>query len=913
MTTLDPWPLNTTKLHPPRVTANLVVRPRLFKQLEQGVLGSLTLVCASAGYGKTTLVSSWLVSSAPVRSSNDISLPAAWLSLDEYDSDLTVFVRYFCAALRTIFPSACAQTLALLSAPQPAPLNILVATLSSEVAGLPRDFIFVLDDYHQVSGVEVPDLLFGLARHWPQPLHLVLLTRHNPALPLARLRASNELTEIRSRDLQFTTGEIAQYLAAVLGRPPSEAALAQLERQTEGWIVALRLSTLSLPDNLDASALAASAGTDTNIAEYLVDELLSRQPPDVMAFLLKTALLDRFCLSLCEEVIDAIGDDRDARACLEWLQHTDFLVIALDDRREWYRYHHLVQDLLQVRAAAALGSDQVMGLQRRAAAWFAQQGLIEEALQQALAGSDFEMCARLMQQALCTVLNHEDAATLRRWLGMLPEDFRRRRLGLLMLEAWTLHFSFRIGELPALLLRVETLVAGETETLAADEAQLLRAQSLALRAQLAYMSNQAVRGIAYAQEALAILPPSCKFLRGLCMFYLGLSEQASGQGDAIERTLWLHYEAASDKSDAYASRILGTICFSELQAGLLEKARQSGTLLLEQARRGAMVVVEGWAHSWLGQVYYEWNELAAAAQHFQAVIRQRHSLHSFPAREGLLGMLRVQIAAGDADAARQTLDLLSQYDVDILGHETAATLSARAEFQYLQGDLVDAGRWVDSFNEPVPDQPLHSLQDPHVAKARLLLARGAGADVQAAQALIAALYSIAERTCNTRSMIVLAALRALALDAEGQDRAAQVSLQEAIELAQPGGFIRTFADLGPRLHELLHRLSRHSSAPEFIHRIVGTFPVLAKDGMPPSRSHLPLSPSLARCNPLTARELDVLILLRERLSAKEIARQLGISIVTVNRHSANLYRKLDVNTRWDAVAKAEALDILSPH
>ena len=326
-----------------------------------------------------------------------------------------------------------------------------------------------------------------------------------------------------------------------------------------------------------------------------------------------------------------------------------------------------------------------------------------------------------------------------------------------------------------------------------------------------------------------------------------------------------------------------------------------------------MVLMEGWAHSWLGMVHYEWNELAAAAHHFQVVTRLRYSLHSLPAREGLLGMIRVQIAAGDVGGALEALELLRQYDIDMLGYESPAALAAHAELQYLQGDTAGAGRWVDAFSEPVPDQALVSTHAAHITKARLLLARGAAADVQAAKAIIAAHYAIAERTCNIRFRIVLLALRALALDAEQQDGAAGASLQEAIELAQPGGFIRTFVDLGPPMQALLVRLAGQGSAPAHTHNILAAFPAPAKDGTPPSSSLQTLSPSLSLSDPLTARELDILILLRKRLSAKEIARELDISTVTVNSHCAHLYRKLGVNTRRDAIAKAEELSILPSH
>ena len=329
MTRLEPWPLNTTKLHQPAVTANLVVRPRLGDQLNRGVLAPLTLVCASAGYGKTTLVSSWLQGRETGNGTGSTDWPAAWLSLDEYDSDRTVFLRYFCAALATIFADACAQTLALLQAPQQAPLDVLIATLSSEIQALPRDFILVLDDYHTISGVEVPNLLAGLARHWPRPLHIVMTTRQNPPLPLARLRAKGQLSEIRTRDLRFTAEETAQYLTGVRGEPPSAPVLAQMEQQVEGWIAGLHLATLSLPKDVDAATLTVLAEADSNITEYLLDELLQQLPPDVLTFLLQSALLNRFCVPLCEQVVGRDAGERNARECLDWLERTNFLIVPL--------------------------------------------------------------------------------------------------------------------------------------------------------------------------------------------------------------------------------------------------------------------------------------------------------------------------------------------------------------------------------------------------------------------------------------------------------------------------------------------------------------------------------------------------------------------------------------------------------
>ncbi len=904
MSLTEPWLLNTAKLTPPGVAANLIPRPRLTNQLDRGVLGALTLVSASVGYGKTTLISAWLQSRAARHRAGDTDWPAAWLSLDEYDSDLTVFLRYFCAALDTIFPQACTRTLAMLQAPSQPPLNILVATLSNEIQTLPQDFVVVLDDYHTINGIAVSDLLSGLARHWPRRLHLVIATRRSPPLPLARLRAAGQLTELRTRDLRFTPDETAQYLTVVLGGPPNAAVAVQLEREVEGWIAGMHLASLSWHQNIGAADLAKTVILNSNVGEYLLTELLNQQPPDVMAFLLQTSLLNRFCAPLCEEVISTDGADRPARAYLAGLERADFPLVALDGRQEWYRYHHLLQDLLRSRAVTTLGPAQVREVHRRAATWFAEQGMVEEALHHALAAPDLEGAAELMEQCLCGVLNRGDLATLRYWRHLLPEDFRRRRPGLLLIEAWVLHFSSELDLLPGVLESIELLLAAHAEALGTDRSRLLQGQVLALRGQEAHYANQVERSIACVQDALVLLPQSWSFVRGVCVYYLGLGWQSLGQGAAADQRLWALYEAAPNKNDAYAMRVLGALCFSGLQAGLLEKVRQAGTLLLEQAQRGAAVLVECWAHYYLGLVHYEWNELEAAMQHFQAVAQQRYSLHSSLACEGLLGMARVQVATGDLAAAQQTLAILSLYEVDTIGYETQYLLAAQAQLHYLQGDTAAAWRWADAFKVTFPEEPLYIPQDPRIVKARLLIARNEGGDAQATLDITGNLAAAAARAHNIRFRIALLALHALALDTQGKRSAAtQAAIQEALDLAHPGGFIRTIADLGAPMQVLLAWLVKQSSASQYAYRIMAAF-TSAQTGTHPTPT------ASADVEPLTARELDVLALMRSRLSAKEIAHELGIAPMTVNRHAANLYAKLGVNTRWEAVAKAEDLGIL---
>ncbi len=391
----------------------------------------------------------------------------------------------------------------------------------------------MLDDYHAIRGEAVHDFLSELLRHWPQRLHLVLISRSNPPLPLANLRAKGQVTEIRTRDLRFTPEESAAFLGKALPAPLSQSAVALLDQRLEGWIAGLRLVTLSLRAGADAETeLAGLSGTHVEIADYLVDEVMSCQTPAILRFLLVTSILDRFCAALCECVLGVVAgsDDPpcDVPACIQWLERNNLFVIPLDNDRQWYRYHHLFQELLQRRLLAEVGPEQVTELHRRAAAWFAGQGLIDEALHHALAANDLDLAARLMEAGLCDVLNREDRPTLDRWLRLLPEDFIQRRPWLLMIKALAFQFSWQLPAVWKLLGQIEALLdeGGEARArraLAGDphDLQALRGLIALLRGQEAFTNSQAARAIAYCEEALALLPEGWSYGRGGALLYWG--------------------------------------------------------------------------------------------------------------------------------------------------------------------------------------------------------------------------------------------------------------------------------------------------------------------------------------------------------------------------------------------------------
>jgi LuxR family maltose regulon positive regulatory protein len=917
-----------TKLHRPRLPKDLVTRTRLVELLNNSIDRPLILVCAPAGFGKTTLVSNWLRLMGDDQAAALASLPAAWLSLDENDSDLNLFLRYFIAALRTIFSEACESTLTLLQAQQQAPEEILYAKFINELEELPGEVILVLDDYQTIRGADVHNLLGELVRHMPSPLHLVLVSRLSPPIPLSNLRAKGNLSEIRTRDLRFTSEETAAYLRQSQIAPMSQKALPLLEERFEGWPAGLHLAALSLRSAGSQDAvMSALSSENANITEYLVDEVLTHQFPAIRSFLLKTSILDRFCASLCEAVIGEIDPGWNAGACLEWIERSELFLIPLDDRREWYRYHHLFQESLQQRLSVEMGADKVNNLRIRASAWFEEHGLLDEALRLAHAAGNLDLAARQMYAGLRDVLNHADRPTLERWLNLLPEEVIQQRPELLMIRIWTLHFLWQLDQLPPLFQQVEALLDAEVgASLPVDDLRVLRAQIYALRAQQAFFSNQTTWAIDLCREALTLIPPSWTFVRGAMMLYLGMCMQSNGQALAAERLILNEYESHGDKNDVFALRLLNTLGFIYLNTGQLEQARQIARVLLQGATHNKLAILKNWGDYFPGVVHYQHNELEAAAQHFTQIVENRFTVILTAYRDAVAGLALIHQIKGESAEAWRMVESISQFDLELRGKEDIRTHSIRARLHLMQGDLESAGAWVDSIVDPPPDMALLWLEEPQVTRARILVARGTPTDLQLALQVLGVLYEIAERTHNTRYKIEILALHALALDALasralGQDSRVETSagdaeLKQALDLARPGGFIRVFVDLGKPMQAMLLRLEKQGHSAQMIRSILAAFQedekyIVSNASMAQPSRH----PSLARSSlagTLTPRELEVLSELSGPMSIKGIALKLNISHATAKRHTINLYGKLGVNKRQEAVAKAEELKILPP-
>ena len=529
-------PILATKLYLPRLRPNVVSRPRLIERLNEGLHRKLTLIAAPAGFGKTTLVSAWV---------EGIERPTAWLSLDEGDNDPTRFLTYLVAALQTIAANIGEGVLGVLQSPQPPPPEAILTALLNEITTLPDNFVLVLDDYHVIDAQAVDIALTYLVEHLPPQMHLVIATREDPQLPLARLRARSQLTELRAADLRFTASEASAFLSQVMGLSLSAEDIAALEDHTEGWIAGLQLAALSMQGHQDVPGfIQAFAGDHRYIVDYLVEEVLERQPEPVRSFLLQTSILDRLHGPLC----DAVTGQEGGNARLEALERGNFFVVPLDDKRHWYRYHHLFAEVLSAHLLAEQ-PDQVATLHRRASAWYEQHGSVADAIRHALAAEDFGRAADLVELAVPAMGRSRQEATVLGWLKALPDELVRARPVLSVHYAGALLLN---GELEGVEARLrdaeqwldtktdmgELALTSSAELVVVDEEEFrgLAGNIAVYRAAIALALGDVANTMKYARRALDLVPEDDDHWRGSAAGFLGLAYWTSGDLEAAHRS-----------------------------------------------------------------------------------------------------------------------------------------------------------------------------------------------------------------------------------------------------------------------------------------------------------------------------------------------------------------------------------------
>jgi LuxR family maltose regulon positive regulatory protein len=903
-------PLLETKIRLPRRRPGMVARPRLREHLRGADQAALTLVSAPAGFGKTTLLTEWLTA-APAD-----GRAAAWVSLDQRDNDPALFWTYLVAALNRAAPEIGGDALVLLQSPQP-PMDAMLATLLNDLSAVPHDLVLVLDDYHLIEAGDVREGVAFLLEHLPPQVHVVIATRADPALPLARLRARGELVEIRAADLRFTRAEAAAYLndATGLNLPPGD--VAALEGRTEGWIAALQLVALSLQGRSDTAAFIAEfAGDDRYIVDYLAEEVLQRLPEGVRGFLLETSVLSRLTGSLC----DAVTGQDGGKAMLEALDRGNLFVVPLDDRRHWYRYHHLFADVLRARLL-----DEQPGrareLHRRASDWYERSGNRSEAIEHALTSEDFERAAGLIELAVPDMARSRQEATLRRWLEALPNEVFSVRpvlsigyVGMLMLRGEVEGVEMRLRDAERWT-GTTPVAPGEaggppTEMVVVDhEGFRGLPSSIALyRAAQALMLGDVAGTMTHARRTLSLVGDGDLLTRASAAGLLGLAYWTTGDLEAGHR--WYADCMARLLRIGHVSDTFGcAIALADIRRaqGRPDEAMRTYERALERGLELGGPALRGTAdmHVGMAEFHRERNELPAARQQLQ------HS-QELGEHNGLpqnryrwrVAMARIREAEGDLSGALDLLDEAERlYEGDFFP-EVQPVPAVRARVRVRMGEWAEVLRWARERGVSVGDDLSYLREFEHVTLARALVARDAAAPAEASTdetaGFLERLLRAAEKGARTGSVLEILTLQALASGTLGDIPRALSALRRALTLAEPEGYVRIFVDEGPPMAALLKTIAQQETASSYARRLLTAL----------GRTEGVAAVHKGVNDPLSGRELDVLRLLATDLDGPDIARRLFVSLNTVRTHTGHIYAKLGVNNRRAAVRRSVELGVL---
>lgn len=905
-----PIPLIRTKLNQPPVAKDHLHRQHLLDRLDMRRHRPLTLVSAPAGYGKSTLLSCWLESCPCAR---------GWVSLDANDSDLRTFMAYFLGAIDTMFPGSVGETQGTLKGTDLPPLDILTANLINEVDAIGEDFILVLDDYHTIRDTAVHDLVQRLLIHPPRNMHLAVATRRDPSFPIVELRARGQVTEIRVQDLRFSPTEVASFLNEVMQVDVDDHIAAVIEAKTEGWVVGLRLAVLSMRHRSDLQRIIAALPDDNRyVMDYIISEVISQQPVDIRDYLLSTAILDRFCASLCESV--CISDNA-SRTCtlsgsafIDHIQQNNMFCVPLDDEQKWFRFHHLFRQLLQRQLKRRFGEQAIADLHDRAGEWYARHDCPDEALQHLLSAKNIIAARQLVVNQRYDLTAHEQWHRLERWFEKLPKETVGKDSALLIIQAWIHENRERQPEMVQTLDRIETLLSGTAE--AETEHQEILGEYNALRASHFYMHGDIKRARHHADHAIRQIHHNRLSEHAYALLVWAFIHQMDGDATEARKVIFGAMRADETKGSTYTARLLLTLCFIDWLEGDLSGLEQNAGQLLALSRERDLLESMTFANYHLGVSSYYLGRPKKALTYLDLATKSGRLIDPNTYIHGnCLRALSLQ-AMGQPNDARVIVQEMIDYALQSKNTALLQMIKAfGAELALRQGRQNEALSWAREYAFDPLKQAVRFFV-PQLTQVKTLLTMGSSADRIQAGDMLERMHRFFAARHNQHCLIEVLALKAICHDRQGDSTAAMKVLTSALGLAYRSRRMEPFLSLGDQMAILLRQLTGQGRFDGYIAEILAAFETtVAPAGFDDAHSAPPpKQPNEKRRplgdNPLTNREIDIVQLLNRRLSNKEIAAKLFISPDTVKRHTINIYKKLAARNRQEAVAKAQSLGLI---
>ena len=897
-----PAQILVTKLFIPATRPELVPRPRLIEQLNRCTDCKLTLVSAPAGFGKTTLVAEWLHTI-----NNDSNSNFAWFSLDDRDNDFTRFLTYFIASLNQTNGNESTLgkgALTMLQSPQPPPSEATLTSLINEIATLPDRIILVLDDYHLIDTQSIHDALTFFLENLPPTMHLVIATREDPLLPLSRLRARGQLTELRATDLRFTNSEAAEFLNHVMGLELSTKDIAALEKRTEGWIAGLQLAAISLRGQADTSKLIqAFTGSNRLVLDYLIEEVLNQQSQEIQNFLLQTSILNQLNGSLC----DALTGQDNGQQVLETLERANLFIIPLDEERRWYRYHHLFADLLQQRLKSSPEIN-IQDIHIRARNWFSKHGMEKDALRHSLIAEDFEEAAKLINRLSMEAVQKGEYRTVSDWINSLPYDIQQKHPFLWALDVWALRMEGQFEAAETRISEVEEALKNPGHRASAD-LETIKGLINSHKAYIAFIRGNLEETISIARESLAQLPQDMLVIRTLTALYLGVALRYQGN---LKEALEIYLNTLPDGKQLVGSSI-AVFCFLHLSdlyydLGELHKSKDMAEQAIQftnQHTGRPDWPFTGHAYVCVGRILRQWGRLTEALEVIQrgvGLCRQWNvaDVLALACNE----LADIKFSLGEKELAQAALRESLQTYQDFSPWASGLVSAHQAKHSLGFGEIEPAIEWLGG-TDLSANSPIDLSRDIELlTMARVFIAQN---KLDEGLALLERISEVSDEIGKKYTSLEAMILQAKAFFIRDDTEKAMERLEQALTLGETEEYVQIFVDEGPTMARLLYEALSHEIAPNYVQRLLKAFPVEESEK---AGSPQPQGPNSELIEPLSERELEVLQLIAEGLSNQEISSRLYLSLNTIKTHTRNIYGKLGVNNRTLAGARARALGIL---